>query len=120
MIKIIVDPKMAKIYNEDKKMDFNFTLNGYIGLISATKFSCDFSNIEKIKKDLPILLVSGDNDPVGNNGKGVKKVYDLMKSAGILDLNIKLFENDRHEILNEVNRVQVYEYIKTWLYEKTH
>lgn len=116
---ITSDPKMAKIYNEDKKMDFNFTLNGYIGLVEATRFSCDFSNIKKIKKDLPILLISGDNDPVENNGKGVKKVYEMMKNAGVSDLKIKLFENDRHEILNEVNREEVYDYIKTWLNEKT-
>ena len=68
---------------------------------------------------MPILLASGDCDPVGNNGKGVKKVYEIMKSVGILDLKMKLFENDRHEILNEVNRNEVYEYIKTWLNEKT-
>ena len=116
---ITSDPEMAKLYNEDKKMDFNFTINGYIGLIEATRYSCDFHNIEKIRKDLPILLVSGDCDPVGNNGKGVKKVYEIMKSAGILDLKIKLFENDRHEILNEINRKEVYKYIKTWLDEKT-
>ena len=117
---ITSDPEMAKLYNEDKKMDFDFTINGYIGLLQATQISCDFYNIKKIKKDLPILLVSGDCDPVGNNGKGVKKVYEMMKSAGILDLKMKLFENDRHEILNEINRKEVYKYILAWLDEKTY
>ena len=73
-------------------MDFNFTLNGYIGLIEATKFSCDYYNIEKLRKDLPILLVFGICDPVGNNGKSVKKVYEMMKSVGILDLKMKLLK----------------------------
>ena len=100
-------------------MDFNFTINGFTALISTTKYSCDPSNIAKIRKDLPILIVSGDCDPVGNNGKGVKKVYEMMKFAGILDINMKLFENDRHEILNEINRDEVFEYIKVWLEEKT-
>ena len=77
---ITSDPEMAKLYNEDKKMDFNFTLNGYIGLIQATEYSCEFSNI----------------------------------------LKIKLFEKGRHEILNEVNRKEVYEYIKAWLDEKSY
>ena len=116
---ITSDPKMAKIYNEDNKMDFNFTINGFTALINATKYSCDPSNIAKIRKDLPILIVSGDCDPVGNNGKGVKKVYEMMKFAGILDIKMKLFENDRHEILNEINRDEVFEYIKIWLDEKT-
>ena len=116
---ITSDPEMAKKYNEDKNMNFDFTLNGYIGLMQATIFSCESSNIVKIQKNLPILLVSGDSDPVGNNGEGVKKVYDIMKAAGILDVTIKLFENDRHEILNEVNRNEVYEYIVNWLDERT-
>jgi alpha-beta hydrolase superfamily lysophospholipase len=116
---ITSDPKMAKIYNEDQKMNFDFTLNGYIGLIEATKFSCDTLNISKIRKNLPILLVAGGNDPVGDFGKGVKKVYKKMKSAGILDVTMKIFESDRHEILNEVNRYEVFEYINAWFDEKT-
>jgi len=111
--------KWQKKYNEDKKMDFDFTLNGYITLIKATRFSCDSSNVVKIKKNLPILLVSGDCDPVGNFGSGVKTVYQMYKSAGISDVTMKLFENDRHEILNEVNRDEVYEYIGKWLDERT-
>ena len=117
---ITSDPEMAKKYNEDENMKFDFTLNGYIGLMQAINISCDHYYINKIRKNLPILIVSGDCDPVGNNGKGVKKVYDLMKSVGILDVTIKLFEKDRHEILNEVNRIEVYEYIKFWLDEKTY
>ena len=116
---ITSDPSMAKKYNEDKKMDFDFTLNGYIALAKATRFCCDSSNVVKIKKNLPILLVSGDCDPVGNFGKGVKTVYKMYKSAGISDVTMKLFENDRHEILNEVNRDEVYEYIGNWLDERT-
>ena len=115
---ITSDPEMAKKYNEDKNMDFDFTLNGYIGLMQATILSCEPYNIAKINKYLPILLISGDKDPVGNNGKGVKKVYHMMKEAGIQDVTIKLFENDRHEILNEVNRNEVYEFIGKWLDER--
>lgn len=116
---ITSDPEMAKLYNEDKKMDFDFTINGYIGLLQSVNFSCDIYNIAKIRKDLPILLISGDSDPVGNCGKGVEKVYKMMKSVGISDVKIKLYKNDRHEILNEVNRKEVYEDIRTWLDEKT-
>lgn len=115
---ITSDPEMAKKYNEDKNMNFDFTLNGYIGLMQATIFSCEPFYVSKVKKNLPILLISGDSDPVGNNGKGVKKVYNMMKSNGILDVTLKLFEKGRHEILNEINRYEVFEYIKNWLDEK--
>ena len=113
------DAEIVKVYNEDKKTNFEFTINGFLGLLQAIHFSCNPSNVIKVKKDLPILMVSGDCDPVGDNGEGVKKSYDLMKMVGSLDVTLKLYENDRHEVLNELNRDEVYEYIRTWLEEKS-
>ena len=63
----------------------------------------------------PILLLSGDMDPVGNYGKGVKNVYDKFIAAGLNKVSIKLFEDGRHEMLNETNRKEVYEYIYDWI-----
>ena len=117
---ITSDPEQARLYNDDQKMKFDFTLNGYMGLIEATKISNDSSSAEKINKDLPLLFVSGSNDPVGDNGAGVRKAYDLMVKVGVKDVNIKLFEGDRHEILNEKNRGEVFEYIGNWLDEKNN
>ena len=71
-------------------------------------------NVSKIKKDIPILFVSGDNDPVGNNGEGVKKSYEIMKLIGSIDVTMKLFEGLRHEVLNELNKDEVFEYILNW------
>ena len=115
---ITSDPVMAKIYNEDQKMKFDFSLNGFIALIEATKISCDSNYASRINKELPILFVSGDNDPVGDNGEGVKKAFNLLKRVGVKDVSLKLFEGDRHEVLNEVNRNEVFEYIGNWLDEK--
>ena len=117
---ITSDPEQARLYNDDQKMKFDFTLNGYMGLIEATKISNDSSSAEKINKDLPLLFVSGSNDPVGDNGAGVRKAYDLMVKGGVKDVSIKLFEGDRHEILNEKNREEVFEYIGNWLDEKNN
>jgi alpha-beta hydrolase superfamily lysophospholipase len=113
------DPEIVRMYNEDKKVDFEFTLNGFLGMTEAILFSCNPSNVIKVKKDLPILFVSGNCDPVGDNGEGVKKSYEMMKMVGSLDVTMKLYENDRHEVLNELNRDEVYEYIRAWLDEKT-
>jgi alpha-beta hydrolase superfamily lysophospholipase len=112
------DPNIVKAYNEDKKMDFEFTLNGFLGLIQAIEYSCNSVNVAKIRKDLPILFIPGDSDPVGDNGKGVKISYEMMKEVGIMDVTMKLYENDRHEVLNELNKEEVYEYIRAWLEEK--
>lgn len=69
----------------------------------------------KIPKDLPILLVSGDMDPVGNFGRGVKWVFDLYKSVGINDVTIKLFEGGRHELLNDKFRYNLMDLIVEWI-----
>ena len=113
------DPEVIKAYNEDKKLEFEFTLNGFLGLMQAIHYSCNPTNVAKIKKDLPILFVSGECDPVGDNGEGVKKSYEMMKMVGSLDVTMKLYENDRHEVLNELNKNEVYEYIISWLEAKT-
>ena len=66
------------------------------------------SNIENIKKDLPILFVSGKSDPVGDYGKGVLESYRLYKKAGMKNVKIKLYAQMRHEILNEIDKNKVY------------
>ena len=58
--------------------------------------------IAHLPKKLPVLLVSGESDPVGNMGKGVKKLYRFYtEKAGMEDVSLVLFENSRHEFLNE-------------------
>ena len=112
------DPEIVKKYNSDEKCNFEFTLNGFIGVAESIDYCCNPTNVARIRKYLPILFVSGDCDPVGNNGEGVKKSYEIMKTVGIWDVTMKLYENMRHEVLNELNRNEVYEYIYSWLKEK--
>ncbi len=110
------DEKIVKQYYSDPKCCFTFTLNGYMGLFEAALVSCSREGVARIPKDLPLFLVSGADDPVGNMGAGVRKVYHMMRDAGIEDVTYKLYENDRHEILNETDRQKVYEDIYAWLH----
>lgn len=68
-----------------------------------------------IPKTLPILILAGAEDPVGNCGKGVRKIYEKYKTAGIQDITLRLYAGDRHELLNETDRTQVYKDIWEWL-----
>lgn len=70
---------------------------------------------KKIRKDLPVLLISGAADPVGNNGKGVFQVAEQLTEAGLEHVAVHLFEGMRHEILNERSKELVYKVIKRWL-----
>ncbi len=101
------DEEIVKWYTNEPKCSFVFTLNGFYNLFSVLDDVCDKENISKVRKDLPIFFMSGNDDPVGNFGKGVKKTYDTFKECEI-DASIKLYPNDRHEILNELDKEEVY------------
>lgn len=105
----------VKAYYADPRCTFLFTVNGYQGLMEAVLFDNQMENVGKVPKELPMFFVSGADDPVGDLGEGVKKVYDMYKDAGLTDITYKLYENDRHEILNETDRDQVASDIAAWL-----
>lgn len=65
--------------------------------------------------DIPILLVSGDNDPVSEMAKGIHSLEMILKSSGIQQVTIKLYPGGRHEVLHEINRTEVMTDILTWL-----
>lgn len=99
----------------DPRGSFLFTLNGYQGLMEAVYFDNQMENVKKVPKDLPLFFVSGTDDPVGDLGEGVKRVYNMFKEAGSTDITLKLYEGDRHEILNELDRDKVYADIEAWM-----
>ena len=99
----------------NKYCNYLFTVNGYRTLFDVLSFIQKKENIDRIPKETPILLMSGGQDPVGNYGKGVKKVYDSYKKAGIQDVSMKLYPDDRHELLNELNKDIVYQNVLKWL-----
>lgn len=109
------DIEKVKVYSDDPRCHFMFTLNGYLGLYEAVQFAGLKENANRIPKDLPLLILSGADDPVGDSGAGVQYVYDMYQEVGILDITYKLYENDRHEILNETDRQDVYHDIYAWL-----
>ena len=110
------DEKIVDTYLKEPRDTFRFTVNGYKFLFNAIED--EQKNIDKMPKDLPVFFVSGEEDPVGAYGKGVITSYTKFKEAGMTDVNIKLYPGDRHEILNELDRQQVYEDLYTWLENK--
>jgi alpha-beta hydrolase superfamily lysophospholipase len=109
------DAEIAAWYYQQPACTFTFTLNGYLALFDTVEYCCLQENADRIPKDLPILLVSGADDGVGNYGKGVRKVRKMLEKAGIRDLKMVLYENDRHEILNETDRYKIFADILEWM-----
>ncbi|WP_208837061.1 alpha/beta hydrolase [Paenibacillus cellulositrophicus] len=109
------DPKEVDKYIEDP----------YCGAICTTSFFYDFFSLlqdiqnpgsyDGIPRDKPVYLFSGELDPVGERGKGVRRLEDIYRSIGIKDVECRLYPNGRHEMLNEMNRDEVMTELLDWL-----
>ena len=113
------DNAIVDKYIDDKYCGFLFTAAGYRDLfnllitVNRPEWFTSFNN------DFPVLLIAGEDDPVGSYGAGVKKVYDSLVSAGHNNVEMKLYPGDRHEILNETDKKNVFADVLMWL-EKTN
>lgn len=87
-------------------------------MLMGIKYIASAKNLDRMDKDLPVFFVSGDADPVGEYGKGVLRVYNGFLKAGLSDVTLKLYHGSRHEILNELNKEEVYDDILSWLQTK--
>lgn len=88
-------------YIADKYCGFLFTAYGYRDMFSLLSRVSSKKWAEEYSKKLPVLLISGSKDPVGANGKGVEQVFNMLKDAGKNNVTMHLYEDARHEILNE-------------------
>ena len=112
------DDAVVRHYNADPLCNYVFTLRAYYDLFSVIATVSDREWPRQLPKALPYLVVSGEMDPVGAWGKGVRRVADRMRDAGVNDLTLKLYPNMRHEILNEIEHKTVWSDILEWLEQK--
>lgn len=94
------DKSVRERYCQDKYCTFKFTSSAMGDLVGMIKKSNSKKWYDDIDKKMPILLLSGENDPVGNYGNGVREVYERLKKQGAC-AECKLYPGARHEILND-------------------
>ncbi|WAM36424.1 alpha/beta hydrolase [Caldicellulosiruptor acetigenus] len=109
------DEKEVRKYEEDPYCGGIFTTGffyylsrGFLGLYRPERLA-------NLPKDLPILIIAGEEDPVGEYGRLVKRLYNIYKEAGCQNVDLKLYPGKRHELFNEVNREEVYADVLNWL-----
>lgn len=108
------DPAVWKAYDGDEKCNFSFTVSAYRDLLTAYTHVNAGAWAKSLRKDMPVLLYAGDNDPVGDYGRGVTAVYQRLRAAGMADVSIRLYPGGRHEMHNEINREAVFDDLIAW------
>ncbi len=109
------DEQVVDTYLQDPFCTFIPTVGLYRDMMEGLQYISSSRALFQMDPNTPIYLFSGDQDTVGSNGAGVRKVYRYFKKYGTRDLTMKLYEGARHETLNETNRMEVYADVLDWL-----
>lgn len=112
------DEANVQKYIDDPLCGFIPSCSLFRDMMTGVKFITNKKNLTAMNKDMPVYFMSGDMDPVGECGKGVQKAYNNFLEAGMKDVSIKLYPGGRHEMLNEINKDEVYTDILAWLESK--
>ena len=112
------DEEEVNKYAADPYCGFIATASLFKDMMGGLRFITSSENIALMDKDKPVCFISGDMDPVGENGKGVERAYKAFCDAGIKDVYMKLYRGGRHEMLNEINKHEVYNDILRWINSK--
>lgn len=114
---LTTDESVVDAYENDKMCSYIFTVNGYYGLLNTIAYVSNKKNIKKAPVDLPVLMVSGKDDPVGGYGKDVEKLYDIYKKH-FEDVTCKIYTGCRHELHSELQKDYIFEDIYKWVEQR--
>ncbi|AQP53301.1 hypothetical protein CBF34_04560 [Vagococcus penaei] len=101
-------------YDNDSKAGFIFTNNGFFTLADLSIEATKKNWFNPIRRDLPFLIISGEQDPVGNYGKGPRKVALELSDNYFTDVTLRLYSDLRHELLNETEKEDIMYDIYDW------
>lgn len=109
------DPRIVDAYVADPLCGFMMTAGLAKEMMTGLLYIQEPEHLAKMRKELPVLFLSGTDDPVGNYGEGVKQTAQAFLKAGMENVSMRLYPLCRHEVLNEVNREEVYGNILDWM-----
>lgn len=109
------DEAVVDAYVKDPLCSFTPTVGMFRDMLGGLQYIASPRALRQMDADTPVYIFSGACDPVGGNTKGVKKVYGYFKENGTRDLTLKFYPGGRHEMLNEINREEVYVDVLSWL-----
>ncbi len=99
---------------KDSLCNFDFTSRGYNDLARLANEVCYVGWAYDILKSLPIMLMSGSDDPIGNRGKAIDDLFVRLEDAEVNNISMKLYEGARHELVHETNKEEIFADILEW------
>lgn len=102
-------------YIADPLLGFDASIGLAYEMLGGMLKNQDKKNLDRMPKELPVLFVAGDKDPVGSDGKGVTQTYEAFKAAGLKDVSLILYPGARHEVHNEINRQELHRDVLAFL-----
>ncbi len=109
------DDEVCRRFQADPLCCFPFTAGGYRDLFTGLREISAPQWAGRVPKELPVLLIAGEEDPVGNYGQGPQQVAGALRVAGVRRVELKLYPGMRHEVLNELGKEEAYEDVLRWL-----
>ena len=112
------DSKIVDAYIAHPLCGFTASCGLLRDMMEGISYIQQSGNLEKMRKDLPVFFIAGGDDPVGPYGKGVHQAADAFRKAGMQDVSVKIYPLCRHEILNEINKEEVFRDVSGWVESK--
>lgn len=109
------DAECVQRYDADELCRFSFTIGTYREMLHVLNHISTKQWAQSIPDTLPVLLIAGGADPVGNYGSGVHKVARMLRLAGVKDVTCRIWQDGRHELHNELNREEVLQFVLHWI-----
>jgi alpha-beta hydrolase superfamily lysophospholipase len=109
------DPAEVDRFGQDLLCGTPLTAQSWLDFLCGRKVLGRREHLQRIPKQLPILLVAGARDPVGKNGRGVQRLRQIWQGAGLANVTLKLYGDARHELVNEINQDVVTADVISWL-----
>jgi alpha-beta hydrolase superfamily lysophospholipase len=109
------DETIVDAYEADPDCGFVTSAGLLRDMLVGLKFIHNKNNLRQMERTLPVLFLSGEEDPVGGYGAGVRAAAEAFQKAGVHKVSLRLYSQGRHEMLNELNRDEVYGDILGWI-----
>ncbi len=109
------DAKEVEAYDADELCGFDFSVSGFADVAAMMSFVSSKNWADTVSKTAPIYIIAGGQDPVGNYGKDIRTVAEMLKSSGVQNVKHKIYADDRHEILNELDKQAVFCELLNWI-----